>query len=169
MMALGAGLVLLALPPSLPGLGIVKLATAAPEWLDPVLRSRGTVCWFLGLRFFPVSALLVFRAMASFSASWTYAAAIHGVPLTTYLVRILAPHLFQSVLASVLLVALLATADVTSVLLLHPPGQGSLPLAIFTVMANAPESLVASLCLVYLGLAGGLVTLLWMWAGGPKE
>jgi hypothetical protein len=53
----------------------------------------------------------------------------------------------------------LATADVGSVLLLHPPGQGSLPLAIFTVMANAPESLVASLCLVYVAPALGIVLL----------
>ena len=52
-----------------------------------------------------------------------------------------------------MLVGLLATADVGTVLLLHPPGQDSLPLTIFTVMANAPESLVASLCLIYMGIA----------------
>ena len=42
---------------------------------------------------------------------------------------------------------------VGTVLLLHPPGQSSLPLTIFTVMANAPESLVASLCLAYIMVA----------------
>ena len=41
--------------------------------------------------------------------------------------------------------ALLATVEVGTVLLLHPPGHGSLPLAVFTVMANAPEALVAML------------------------
>ena len=39
------------------------------------------------------------------------------------------------------------------VLLLHPPGHGSLPLAVFTIMANAPEALVAMLCLFYVTLA----------------
>jgi hypothetical protein len=48
------------------------------------------------------------------------------------------------------LASLLASADVGSVLLLHPPGEASIPLAIFTVMANAPERTVAALCLVYL-------------------
>jgi ABC-type Fe3+ transport system permease subunit len=49
--------------------------------------------------------------------------------------------------------ALLATAEVGTVLLLHPPGHGSLPLAVFTIMANAPEALVAMLCLFYVALA----------------
>jgi len=57
--------------------------------------------------------------------------------------------------------ALLATADIGTVLLLHPPGAASLPLAIFTVMANAPESVVASLCLIYVLVSGGLIALVW--------
>ncbi len=64
-----------------------------------------------------------------------------------------------------LVVALLATADIGTVLLLHPPGQESFPLAIFTVMANARESFVASLCLVYILAAGGFLTLVWMVGG----
>jgi ABC-type Fe3+ transport system permease subunit len=67
-----------------------------------------------------------------------------------------------------LLVALLATADIGTVLLLHPPGKPSLPLAIFTVMANARESLVASLCLVYILTAAGLLAVVWTLAGGRR-
>ena len=63
-----------------------------------------------------------------------------------------------------LLAGLLATADVGTVLLLHPPGESSLPLAIFTVMANAPEALVASLCATYLIAAGCLLVAAWMMA-----
>ena len=65
--------------------------------------------------------------------------------------------LLPSLSVSALLVSLLATADVGTVLLLQPPGWSSLPLAIFTVMANAPESLVATLCLLYSALAVGLL------------
>jgi ABC-type Fe3+ transport system permease subunit len=69
---------------------------------------------------------------------------------------------------AMLLVALLATADVSTVLLLHPPGARSLPLAIFTVMANAPESLVATLCLVYIVGAFGFLVMIWTMAGRDK-
>jgi ABC-type Fe3+ transport system permease subunit len=153
-LALGACLVCFALPASLPALGLVQSATAAPAWADPVLRSRFTVAAALGLRTFPVAAVLMLRAWASLPTSWAGAAAVHGVSLSRYLRSVLVPALAPSAALSVLLAALLATADVGTVLLLHPPGHPSLPLALFTIMANAPEAQVASLGLLYLLLAG---------------
>ncbi len=154
-------LVLFSLPPALTALGLVQLAATASAWADPFLRSRLTVCVSLGLRFLPVAAVLGLRAWGSTSATWALAAAVHGVSLTTYLRRVLLPQLLPAGAVALLLVALLATADVGTVLLLHPPGARSLPLAIFTVMANAPESLVAALSLGYVGAAAGLLAVLW--------
>ncbi len=66
-------------------------------------------------------------------------------------VALILPLLAPAVLVGVLLVMVLAAADITTTHLLHPTtGRPSLPLAIFTVMANSPEGLVASLCLIYL-------------------
>lgn len=161
-------LVLFSLPPALSALGLVQLATAAPAWADPLLRSRLIVCVSLGLRFFPVAAVLGLRAWGSTSASWALAAGIHGVPVGAYLWRVVLPMLLPAAAVATLLVALLATADISTVLLLHPPGERSLPLAIFTVMANAPEPLVASLCLVYVGAAAALLAGIWSLAGRRK-
>jgi iron(III) transport system permease protein len=165
---LGMALGLLALPPAFTAFGIVQLATAAPAWADPLLRSRFTVCVALGLHLFPVAAVLGLRAWGVTSATWVLVACVHGVPLQTYLWRVLLPLLLPVGGVSVLLIALLATADITTVLLLHPPGEGSLPLAIVTVMANAPETLVASLCLVYVTVAMGLLAIAWTRAGGRQ-
>ena len=41
-------------------------------------------------------------------------------------------------------------AEVGIVLLLRPPGEDSLPVALFTIMANAPAAMVAVLCVVHL-------------------
>ena len=68
------------------------------------------------------------------------------------------------VLLAVVLVALLASADAGTALLLQPPGESSLSVTIFTVMANAPESLVAALCLMYVLGAGSLLVLGWAWS-----
>lgn len=167
--ALGTCLALFALPPSLGALGVVQTATWVPPWLDWLTRSRMTVCVEMGLRFFPIATIIALRSWGSLSSTWTQAAALHGVPTTKYLARVVVPHMLPALAAALLLIGLLATADVGSVLLLHPPGQSSLPLAIFTVMANAPESLVASLCLVYVALAFGIVSLLWLkpWSARP--
>ncbi len=55
--------------------------------------------------------------------------------------------------ARVLLVALLATAEFGTVLLLAQAGDGSFSLTILTVMGNAREVLIASLCIIYVGVA----------------
>ncbi len=158
---LGVGLAILALPPALGSLGIMHMAAGAPAWTDPLLRSRATVCFVLGLRFLPAAVVLTMRAWQSMPVSWVQAAELHGISLALYVRRVVIPFLLPSTAAAIALVALLATADVGTVLLLHPPGKTSFPLAIFTVMANAPESLVASLCLAYLGLAAGLLAVMW--------
>ena len=158
---LGVCLAILALPPALGSLGIIHLAAGTPAWADPLLRSRATVCLVLGLRYLPVAVVLAMRAWQSMPMSWVQAAELHGVSLTRYIRKVVIPFLLPTAAAAMALVALLATADVGTVLLLHPPGKASFPLAIFTVIANAPESLVASLCLAYLGLAAGLLTVMW--------
>ncbi|MGH7787620.1 MAG: hypothetical protein ACRERC_12175 [Candidatus Binatia bacterium] len=152
---------LLALPSATVALGLTRLVVLAPDWTDDLLRGRFAVCLVLGLRFTPLATLLVLRSYGATARSWTQAAALHGVSLPRYLVRVLLPRMRPAILLAALLVALLTSADVTPVLLLHPPGQPSLPLAIFTVMANAPEHLVAALCLAYVGLAAGALAGLW--------
>jgi iron(III) transport system permease protein len=160
---LALSFLLFALPPALPSLGLLRWSGGVPAEIAPVFHSRLTVCLALGLRFLPVAALLALRAWASTSPTWALAAGLHGVPLGRYLLRVLAPRLGPALGTALLLAALLATADVGTVLLLHPPGRGSLPLAIFTIMANAPEALVASLCLLYaLGASALLAALLWL-------
>ena len=162
--ALAGLLVILSLPPSLGALGVVQAASLAPPWCDPFLRSRFTVGAVLALRFLPVATILAMRSLGTFSPSWATAAAVHGVPLTTYIFRVLGPMLHPVALLAALLVALLATADVGTVLLLQPPGEASLPVTIFTVMANAPESLVASLCLIYIVGAVSVLMFGWVWS-----
>jgi len=156
---LTALLVLLALPPALGALGVVQAASLAPQELDFLFRGRFTVGAVLALRFLPVATILLLRSTSSSSPSWAAAAAVHGVGLARYLRRVLVPLLTPVATVAALLVALLATAEVGTVLLVQPPGEPSLPVAIFTVMANAPESLVATLCLIYIGGAAIILSL----------
>lgn len=149
------------LPPALPALGVIQLGTHAPAWTDSLLRSKATVCLALGLRFLPVALFLGLRSWATMSPSWALAAGVHGVPFAKYFFRVVLPHLAPASATAFLLVALLSTADLTTVLLLHPPGASSLALSIFTVMANARESLVASLCVSYFGLAAAMLVAGW--------
>lgn len=139
-----AALALLALPPALPAL-----------WLIP-WSGRVTLGVALALRGLPLAILLALRAVGSMPPSWDDAARVHHVPRATFLARVVLPWCARWAFPAAAIAALLATAEVGTVLLLHPPGHASLPLAVFTIMANAPEALVAMLCLLYVALALGL-------------
>jgi ABC-type Fe3+ transport system permease subunit len=154
---LGTLLGLFALPPALAGIGVVQLAIKAPPELDWLTRGRFTVALVLGLRFLPIATLAMMRAVGSLSPSWGDAAQLHGVSFGRFVGRIVLPLVKQTIAVSLVLIMILATAEITTVLLLQPPGQATLPVAILTVMANSPEGLVASLCLLY--VAGVIVVM----------
>lgn len=156
-LAIAALAILFVLPPSLGALGILHLRSFLPMQFDPWFNSRFVVGTELALRFVPVAAILMLRSWGATSPTWAMAGAVHGVPFTRYFRRILMPWMIRSVVLAGLIVGLLATSDIVTVLLLQPPGESSFPLAIFTVMANAPESLVASMCLLYVAGAAALL------------
>lgn len=165
-------LAVFSLPPSLGALGALKTASGAPPWLDPLLRSRFTVCAVLALRLVPIALVVLLRAWGTTSVSWTFAAAVSGVPLGKYARKVVLSLLLPATGISLLLVALVASSEIGTVLLLAPPGESSFPLAIFTVMANAPESLVASLCLLYLATAAALLVAVMQidsWSSGAAR
>jgi iron(III) transport system permease protein len=169
---LGILLVVFTLPPALAALGVVQMATNGPPQLDWLTRSQFTVSLLLGLRFFPIATLVMMRAVGSLATTWTDAARLHGVPRTRFQWRVILPILKPALAASFVLVVVLATADITTVMLLHPPGRMSLPVALFTVMANSPEGLVASLCLLYLAGVTCLIAvtaLCPLWTRGNRE
>ena len=151
--ALALSLLLLALPPALGGLGVIRVGAISPAWLDGVLRSRFTVCAVLATRFLPIAFMLALRAVANLPPDWAGAAAVHGVGFGPYLRHVLLPRIAPDACLATAIIALLATAEVGVVLLLRPPGEDSLPVAIVTVMANAPEALVAALSVAYLDVA----------------
>lgn len=137
----------LAAPPALAAIGVLRVSSHAPQLLDGLLRGRATVPVIMGLRLLPVAVLLILRADASFAPSWRDVARVHGVSPVAFYGRVVAPFMAPPIMAAWLLVAVLSMADVTTTHLLQPPGTQTLPVAIFTVMANSPTSLVAALCL----------------------
>ncbi len=148
---------LLAVPPALAGIGVGRMASYAPVQFDWLTRSNLTVALVLGLRFLPVATVGMMRAVGSMSPSWIDAGRVHGVTPTKMLRRVILPNLATAIVVSLLLVMVLAAADITTTHFLQPEGQQSLPVAIFTVMANSPEGLVASLCLLYLACVVGML------------
>jgi ABC-type Fe3+ transport system permease subunit len=101
------------------------------------------------------------RSFGNTSPSQCLVAAIHGISLGRYTGRILGPAILPSAGIACIIIALLATGEVGTALLLRPPGAESIPIQIFTIMANAPAALVAALCFMYVVGAAALLMMGW--------
>jgi iron(III) transport system permease protein len=145
----------LAIPPSLNALGLVSLTTRLPAQLDGLSRGGWIVGLGQGLRLMPLAAALCLSGWCKIPRSCHEAAACHGLGAFWYVLRVGLPQILPMFLAAFVIVGLLAAADVPSTMLLAPPGRITLPGKLFTVMDNASEQLVASLCLTY--LTAGLI------------
>ena len=62
----------------------------------------------------------------------------------------------------VLVIALLSLAEVSTTLLLQPPGQASFPARIFSVLDNISERALAALCVVYISAGATLLSLFFV-------
>lgn len=156
------------LPSSFVAINVLELGTTASARWDWLLRGRFLVAAVLGLRFFPIAILLIINRYASISPTWFDAAKISGVSKINFYIKVLIPFLSPALVLSVLIISLLSTAEIGTIMLLRPPGEDSFPLAIFTIMANAPELKVSSLCFVYFVISALNLTILWAFFGNKS-
>ena len=140
----------LALPPSVHALGFADLAAHVSKSWDWLLRGGNGVGIAFGLRLVPIPALFCLRAWSLMPESCRLAGMLHGVPGPRYFWRVALPQLRPALLWSSLLVALVSVADVSSTLLLLPPGGATFTTRIFGVIDNTSQCVLAALCLVYL-------------------
>jgi ABC-type Fe3+ transport system permease subunit len=153
-------LVALAIPSSLRALGWIA-AGAQFGFLREVLGTEAGAAAAIGLQWLPLAVLLLAPALATLPESWRDRGLLAGVPHLTWLRRVLLPVLTPWLVVTIAATALLVLADVTSLMLLQPPGRTAFTSHVFAVMDNSTEVVVASLCvaLVIVPLAAGMVLL----------
>jgi iron(III) transport system permease protein len=144
-----AALLMTAISPSLHALGMVSLRSHAPTALGDVMATDAWVGITLGLRWVPLSALLLGLAWRELPRSMMDAVSVHGVSMLNFALRVAAPLIGNFVIATFSLAALLALADVSSTILLQPPGASSFGTRLFGVLDNAPDKRVATLSVTY--------------------
>ncbi len=160
-MLISFSLLFLVLPSSFVALNVIEWGASVSANWDWLFRGRFLVGAVLAFRFFPIALLLIIKRYATISSSWFDAAKLSGVSTLKFYFQVVIPFLTPALALSVLIVTLLATAEIGTILLLRPPGEDSFPLAIFTVMANASEVKVASLCFIYFVVSVINLTILW--------
>ena len=158
-------LVVFAVPSTIVGVGLIGL------WNRPGLlgAAYGTDVMFLLAylaRFVPVAALALAASARYVPVSHEEAAAVAGAGWLRTMSRIVLPQIRLGVIAAWVIAFILAFGELGVSILIAPPGEATLPIRIYTIIANTPSSHVAVLALlqatvifVPLAVLGALATI----------
>ncbi|MES2598328.1 MAG: hypothetical protein V4662_23540 [Verrucomicrobiota bacterium] len=147
---LGTGVMLLAIPQSVHGLGWLMLRGWLPlPWETGRSLDVGLA---LSARWMLVGAHLMALSWRSLPASALDATRLFTGSWISRVLVLSRPVLVQAALPVAVCLALVSLGDASSVVLLQAPGWATYATRLFSIMDNAPEKQVAAMCLVYLGL-----------------
>jgi iron(III) transport system permease protein len=136
-----------AVPSTIVGVGLIGL------WNRPgfVGALYGTdVMFILGYlaRFVPVAALAIAATIRYVPVSHEEAAAVSGAGWFRTMTRIVLPQIRLGLLIAWVIAFVLAFGELGVSILVAPPGEATLPIRIYTIIANTPPSHVAALALL---------------------
>ena len=139
--------VLFAVPSTIVGVGLIGL------WNRPgpfgVLYGTDAMLLLAYLaRFVPVTTLILAAMTQTVSVSQEEASAVSGVGWLRTVRGIVLPQLRVGVAAAWVVAFVLAFGELGASILVVPPGEATLPIRIYTIIANTPSSNVAMLALM---------------------
>jgi iron(III) transport system permease protein len=136
--------VLFAVPSTVVGVGLIAL------WNRPgpmgALYGTGAMLLLVYLaRLLPLASLGMAAALRHVPQSHEEAAAAAGAGWTLTMARIVVPQLSTALMTVWVVVFVLAFGELGASILVSPPGETTLPIRIYTLIANAPPAQVAAL------------------------
>ena len=102
---------------------------------------------YLG-KFAFISAKLIENAIRQIPASLDEAARIEGIKTFTRLRKILIPLIMPSLFAAFIVSFIFSLGELGTTIMVYPPGTEIMPVKVYTIMANAPQSLTSSMTLI---------------------
>jgi iron(III) transport system permease protein len=140
-------IVLFAIPGTIVGVGLIGL------WNRPGVAGAlyGTDTMFILAylaRFLPVATLILAAAVRYIPVSQEEAAAAAGAGWLRTVRRVVVPQLRLGLAAAWIVVFVLSFGELGASVLIAPPGESTLPIRIYTIIANTPPGHVAALALL---------------------
>ncbi len=109
-----------------------------------------------------ISFKILENSMKQIPVSFDEAAIIEGVPAYKRIFNILTPLILPAVFAAFIFAFIFSFGELGTTITVHPPGTGLLPVKVFTVMANASQSLTSSMVLLEFSVSLILVVVLYL-------
>ena len=144
-------IVLFAVPGTIVGVALIELWNRS-GMAGSVYATNGMFLLVYLARFTPPAALALAASLRRIPLSQEEAAALSGVRWFPTMTHIVLPQLKRDWLVAWLIVFTLAFGELGASVLVTPPGESTLPIRIYTLIANAPPSHVAALALLQAGV-----------------
>jgi iron(III) transport system permease protein len=139
--------VLFAVPSTVVGVGLIGLWNR-PGLLGSVYGTHAMLLIAYLARFVPLAALVLSASARYVSASQEEAAAASGAGWARTMSRIVLPQMRSGIAVAWMIVFVMAFGELGVSILIAPPGDATLPIRIYTMIANAPSSQVAAFALL---------------------
>jgi len=137
---------LFTVPSTVIGVGLIELWNR-PGALGAMYGTAAMPVLGYLARFVPVATLVVAAALRSVPIAHEEAAAVSGAGWLTTMTHIVLPQMKRGLLAAWAVSFVLAFGEVGTTILVAPAGESTLPIRVYTLIANAPPGHVAALAL----------------------
>jgi iron(III) transport system permease protein len=140
-------IVAFAAPSTVTGVGLIGLWNR-PGLMEEVYRSSAIIVIACVARFAPLAAIILAASARQMPASFEEAAEVAGGGWVRIFARIVIPQMRAGIVAAWVVSFIFAFGELGATALVIPPGESTLPVRIYTLIANSPSSEVAALALM---------------------
>jgi iron(III) transport system permease protein len=144
-------IVTFAAPSTIVGVGLIGLWNR-PGLLGALYGTEAMLILGYLARFLPVAALAIGVTARYVPISHEEAAAVSGAKWVRTMWRIVLPQISIGIAAAWVIAFILAFGELGVSIVVAPPGEATLPIRVYTLIANAPSSQVAALTLLQAGV-----------------
>ena len=160
--------VLFAVPGTVVGVGLIGFWNR-PGPLGAIYGTDAMTLLAYCARLVPVAVLAIAAAVRSVPVSHEEAGAMSGAGWLRTLRHLVLPQTAIALAAAWVVAFILAFGELGAAILVAPPGEATLPIRIYTMIANAPSSQVAALALLQAGIVGAPLALLGLAASRSRS
>jgi len=157
-------IVVFAVPSTVVGVGLIGLWNRS-GWPGQVYSSSAIIVIAYLARFVPVAALILAASVRQIPQSFEESAELSGASWPRVFFRIVLPQMKTGLAAAWVVAFIFTFGELGATVLVAPPGESTLPVRVYTLIANTRSSEVAALALMQalvilipLGLLGTLAS-----------
>lgn len=139
-------LLLFTLPGTVIGVGLIALWNHSVTGF--VYASAAIVILAYLAQYTALTSRIMLATLGNVPQSLEEAAQMSGAPWLARIVHLVVPAALPGVIAAWLVGFIFCLRDLGASMLVYPPGQDTLPVRIYTLMANGAPNLIAALCVI---------------------